>query len=218
MIDHGAFGWFSRRCVSDTYCPRDGSRTSVATINFQSFLSIDETRDGKKKTSLRDVRKPIERRDGGKRFGSPAVSSGISSTIKNRIEGAERFSTSGNSIRREGRSQAEVAPHLRFLFYWHSGAYHDKRILTLILSRSGMTFEDRFDIHWAKIYPPVISPEHSSRYSAVRMRYRSTTAMWCFRNDLSQNSRLSQIIMPPCSLRDRQMLSSSFPLKVPQSW
>lgn len=163
-------------------------------------MSVDERRKA-----------PIKRRDGGRRFGSLAASRAGS---HQRLRTASRVQDAFPSVRREGRSQTEVALHLRFLFYWRSGAHHDERILPLVPSHSGMdeTFfafgevveVNRSDIHWAKIYPPVISPERSSRDSAARVRYRR---QWrpprCSRDDLSQNPRLSRIIAPSCSPGDR---------------
>jgi len=162
--------------VSVTRIACDGSRTSVATINFRS-LSIDETRDGKKKTSLRDVRKtPIERTE-----------ENASALLQSRAGSHQRLRTASkvqNAFPRRAIPSEGKADRRRKSRSTSGFSFIDTAVLitTNVSSPSfppvlEWTFgEDRFDIHWAKIYPPVIFPEHSSRYSTVRMRYRNTMA------------------------------------------
>lgn len=93
--------WFSRKCV-------DGTWLSYFRYNNQLPKLLIYWRD--RETSMTSVRK-----EAGRKRRATIVSDGISSTIKNRIEGRRDANA-------EGWTRAEV--HLRFLSYWHSGARH----------------------------------------------------------------------------------------------
>lgn len=93
--------------VSVARIARGGSRTSAVTINFRRFLSETRRWKGRKKERKTSVKQRSTEETDGRRLGYPAVSSGVSSTIKNCIQGAGRFFTSGNSFRRKGRPSAD---------------------------------------------------------------------------------------------------------------